>query len=148
MRRNFIETFLGALVLLVAFSFLLFAYTSRTLVEEDGYYTVQAKFLKVGGIQVGSDVRISGIRVGSVIEQFLDPLTYDAVIKMAINSSVKLTSDTEAAIISDGFLGDKYIDLKLGASKDEIVNGGSLEKTKDFKSMEDLIGEIIYLVTD
>lgn len=148
MRRNFIETFLGALVLIVTFSFLLFAYTSTKLTVKEDFYLVEAKFLKVGGIQVGSDVRISGIRVGSVREQLLDPLTYDAIIKMSINSSVKLTSDTEASIISDGFLGDKYIDLRIGVSNDQIVDGGSLEKTKDFKSMEDLIGEIIYLVTD
>ena len=78
MRRNTIETVLGGVVIVVAGFFLVFAYTSADLRRVDGY-EVTANFSSVGGLQSGSDVRISGVKVGTVTSQTLDPSTYLAV---------------------------------------------------------------------
>jgi phospholipid/cholesterol/gamma-HCH transport system substrate-binding protein len=146
MRRNPIETVLGAVVLVIAAMFLVFAYTTADIGAVTGY-PVSAKFLKVGGLEIGSDVRISGIRVGTVTGQSLDQATYQATVNMSIAADVALPVDTEAAIVSDGLLGGKFVNLVPGRSAERIPPGGVIAKTRDFQSLEDLVGEIIFLAT-
>ncbi len=146
-RRNPIETILGALVLAVAAMFLVFAYSVADLRAVTGY-DVTAKFLKVGGLERGSDVRISGITIGSVTAQKLNPETFEAQVTMSIAPEVVLPTDTEAAIVSDGLLGGKYVNLVPGRSNERIAAGGFITRTRDFQSLEDLVGEIIFLATN
>ncbi|MCC6914197.1 MAG: outer membrane lipid asymmetry maintenance protein MlaD [Rhodospirillaceae bacterium] len=146
-RRNPIETVLGAVVLVIAAMFLAFAYSAADLRAVTGY-DVTATFLKVGGLERGSDVRISGINVGTVTGQHLDPQTFEAKVTMSISSDVKLPADTTAAIVSDGLLGGKYINLVPGQAAERIAAGGSIARTRDFQSLEDLVGEIIFLATN
>lgn len=147
MSRNPVETVLGALVLAVAGFFLFFAYNTADLKKVKGY-DVTANFAKVGGLNVGADVRINGIKVGTVLSQNLDPQTYNAVVKLSISLDIKLPQDTEASISSEGLLGGKFVKLDPGHSSDIVPPGGSLTKTRDFKSLEDLVGEIIFLATE
>ncbi|MEQ8510714.1 MAG: outer membrane lipid asymmetry maintenance protein MlaD [Rhodospirillaceae bacterium] len=146
MKRNPIETVLGAVVLFVAAIFLFFAYSTAQVATRDGY-EVEATFLKVGGLQVGSDVRISGINVGTVTSQSLDKKTYEARVKLVIDPTVSLPNDTVASIVGDGLLGGKYVDLRPGQSADNLEDGGVIENSQDFQSLEDLVGEIIFLAT-
>ncbi len=146
-KRNPIETVLGAVVIVVAAMFLVFAYSASDLRAVTGY-DVTATFLKVGGLERGSDVRISGINVGTVTNQRLDPQTFEAKVTMSISSDVKLPADTTAAIVSDGLLGGKYINLVPGQAAERIAAGGVIAKTRDFQSLEDLVGEIIFLATN
>ncbi len=117
MRRNTIETVLGGVVIVVAGFFLVFAYTSADLRRVDGY-EVTANFSSVGGLQSGSDVRISGVKVGTVTSQTLDPSTYLAVVHMTIDPSIKLPKDTVAVIASESLLGGKYMSLQPGGDPD------------------------------
>lgn len=147
MKRNPIETVLGAVVLVVAAMFLAFAYSIADLQAVAGY-EVKATFLKVGGLERGSDVRISGIDVGTVTGQTLDPNTFQAQVVMSIAPDVKLPADTEAAIVSNGLLGGKYVSLVPGRAQQQIPAGGVIAKTKDYQSLEDLVGQIIFLATN
>lgn len=146
MRRNAIETVMGAVVLLVAGVFVFFAYDMAQVKAVEGY-EVTALFYKIGGLNEGSDVRISGIKVGTVIEHELDPESYDARVRMTITREVKLPVDTVASIASEGLLGGKYVRLEPGTDKSYIKDGGTITKTKDFRSLEDQVGEIIFLAT-
>ena len=146
MNRNPIETVLGAVVLVVAGMFVALAYSSAQVATTQGY-EVQATFLKVGGLQVGSDVRISGINIGTVSRQSLDQNTYEAEVTMVIDPKVSLPDDTVAAIVGDGLLGGKYVDLQPGRSPQRIADGGKITSSQDFRSLEDLVGEIIFLAT-
>lgn len=146
MRRNPIETVLGAVVLVIAAIFLFFAYSTAQVATRDGY-EVEATFLKVGGLQVGSDVRISGVNVGTVVDQSLDHQTYEARVRLVIDPAVSLPKDTVASIVGDGLLGGKYVDLRPGQSSSMIQGGGVIENSQDFQSLEDLVGEIIFLAT-
>lgn len=146
MGRNLAETFLGGMVIVVAATFLYFFLNTAQVKAVSGYQ-ITAKFFKVGGMNPGSDVRISGINVGTVSETTLDPETFDAVVVMTIKPSVRLPKDTIATIASGGLIGGKYVRLKPGNSKDLISEGGVIEKTEDFKSLEDQVGEIIFLAT-
>ncbi len=146
MGRNFAETVMGGMVLAVAMVFLYFFVNTAQISAVEGY-SVSAAFAKIGGLQKGSDVRISGINVSTVISSGLDSETYDAVIKLSIEPSVKLPKDTVAMIASEGMIGGKYVRLRPGSSKSYIQPGGSINKTEDFKSLEDQVGEIIFLAT-
>lgn len=146
MGRNLIESIMGAVVLVVAALFMIVAYNTVSFAPSKGY-ELTANFLKVGGLQRGNDVRISGIKVGTVVDQSLDPDTYDAVIRLHLNEGIKLPVDTEASIASLGLLGGAYLQLKPGQESDVIQPGGKIENTRDFKAFEEQVGEVIFLAT-
>lgn len=146
MGRNAVETIMGAAVLLVAGVFVYFAYNTAEIKAVTGY-EISANFYKVGGLTKGSDVRISGIKVGTVLETRLDPATFEAVVTMSISPEIKLPADTQATIASNGLMGDKYISLKAGNAMNFLDPGGKVISTKDFRSLEDQVGEIIFLAT-
>ncbi|HZT87712.1 MAG TPA: outer membrane lipid asymmetry maintenance protein MlaD [Stellaceae bacterium] len=143
MRGNVIETVMGAVVLIVAAVFLWFAYNSSQVREVSGY-DVNATFDRVDGIRDGSDVRISGIKVGSVVSERLDPKTFRATVRMSIDPSIQLPDDTSAEIVSAGLLGDKYMALVPGGSDKNIPPGGEIKVTQSSISLENLIGQMIF----
>jgi phospholipid/cholesterol/gamma-HCH transport system substrate-binding protein len=147
MKRNVIEAVLGAVVLVIAAIFLVFAF-SVAKVKSTAGYPVSATFDKVGGLERGSDVRISGITVGTVTGQALDPKTFQAEVTMSIAPNISLPGDTEAAIVGDGLLGGKYVNLVPGRADDKIAAGGKITRTRDYQSLEDLVGQIIFLATN
>ncbi len=146
MRKNAVETVLGAVVLVTALVFLVFALNTAQVRTVDGY-KVSAAFFKVGGLTSGSDVRINGIKVGTVSDLNLDAGTFDAVVSMSIRSDVKIPADSVAAIGSAGIVGSKFVSIQPGGAKDFVADGGKIARTKDFKSLEDQVGEIIFLAT-
>ena len=146
MRRNAVETVLGAVVLMVAGVFVYFAYSTAEVGTKPGYQ-VKASFLNLGGLSNGSDVRISGVKVGRVIGLSLDPDTFDAVMTMTVSHDVELPVDSVASIASAGPLGGKYVRLDPGTSSEFIEPGGAVAETRGFRSLEDQVGEIIFLAT-
>jgi phospholipid/cholesterol/gamma-HCH transport system substrate-binding protein len=143
MKGNMIEAVMGAVVLIVAAVFLSFAYNTSQLKSVDGY-SLTANFQRIDGIREGGDVRISGIKVGSVLSETLDPKTYLATVRMSINHNVKLPDDTVAEIVSAGLLGDKYVSLVPGGSDKMIPAGGTIKYTQASVSLENLIGQTIF----
>ena len=143
MSRNLIETVLGAVVLVVAALFLFFAYTTSQVRAVAGYQ-VTAEFDRIDGIRDGSDVRIAGVKVGSVIGAKLDPKTFLATLRISIAHKYKLPDDTVAEIVSSSLLGDKYMALVPGGSDKVIPPGGRIKYTQSPASLENLIGQMIY----
>jgi phospholipid/cholesterol/gamma-HCH transport system substrate-binding protein len=146
MSRNIIETGMGAVVILVAVVFLVFSYNISDLRPAQGYDVI-AKFNAVDGLAVGSDVRIAGVKVGTVVDQRIDQNEYRAVVTMKINPNIELAEDTGVRISSAGILGGKYVKLEPGSSKQMVKEGGELTNTKDVISLEELLGKVIFLVT-
>ncbi len=146
MRKNAVETILGGVVLIVAVIFLTFALNTAQVKAVVGY-NVSAAFLKVGGLTNGSDVRINGIKVGTVSDLQLDPQTFDAVVSMSIREDVAIPTDSVAGIGSSGIIGGKFVSIQPGGAKEDLPDGGEITRTKDFKSLEDQVGEIIFLAT-
>ena len=147
MGRNLVETVMGAVVLAVAAFFLWFAYSQADLGTVK-CYAVTAAFQSVGGLDNGADVRINGIKVGNVLDQTIDPQNFDAVVRMSISPSIHLPEDTVATVDSSGLLGDKYLKLIPGTSAKTIPPGGAVANTKNYQSLEELVGQIIFLATD
>lgn len=146
MGRNLIETIMGAVVLGVAGFFLAFAYNHADLKQVKGY-DITAQFASVGGLETGADVRINGIKVGTVAGHALDPNTFNAVIRLTILPDIHLPKDTVATIATEGLLGGKFLKLEPGRSRERIAEGGTITKTKDYKSIEEMVGELIFLAT-
>jgi len=143
MRHNLIETVMGAVVLLVAAFFLVFAYTSSGVRTTKGYPLV-ARFERIDGLNVGSEVRLSGVRVGTVIQEDIDTNSYLAVVKFEVNSNIRLPKDTSAEIISDGLLGNKYIALVPGGEETFLQAEEEVVHTQASVSLESLIGQAIF----
>ena len=133
--------------MVVAVLFLVFAYRVSDLQVVKGY-TLNAEFMKVGGLSIGSDVRINGIKVGTVTAQKLNNEDYMADVTFSISSDIKLPKDSTVSIVSDGLVGDKFVKIEPGKSGEYLKAGDSFANTKDFKTIEDMVGEIIFMVTD
>ena len=142
-KENIIEALIGAGVLLLATWFVTFAYdrTQRGGVS-DGY-TISARFPNTSGVSVGTDVRVSGLKVGTVADETLDTTTYQAVLKLTIDSAVKLPLDTSAAITSEGILGGNYISLSPGGDPEMLRAGDEITDTQGAVDMMGLIGSVI-----
>ena len=147
MKRNVIETVLGGVVLLVAGLFLVFAYFGSDVKPVKGYEII-ARFDAIDGLSIGSDVRIGGVKIGSVVDQSIDTEDFRAVVTLAILPEVKLPEDTKASITSAGLLGAKYVKLEPGGAGTRIAGGGEIEQTKSVISLEEMLGKVIFLVTD
>ena len=143
MKGNVIETVMGAVVLVVAALFLFFAYSTSQFRALPGYQ-LTANFERIDGIRDGSDVRISGIKVGSVLATTLDPKTFLATVTMSVEPSVQLPDDTVAEIVSSGLLGDKYMSLVPGGSDKDLSPGGRIKFTQSSVSIEHLIGQMMF----
>ncbi len=140
-----IETAMGAVVLAVAGLFLFFAWNAADLRPVEGY-TLKASFASVGGLAPGSDVRIGGVRVGSVTGQRIDPATYRAEISFTVQAGLALPADTEATVTSDGLLGGKYLRLVPGSAKERLAPGATLARTRDALALEELLSRAIFLL--
>ena len=147
MNKRPVETMMGIVVLVVAAVFMLFAYNVSDLKVVKGY-EVNARFMKIGGLNTGADVRINGIKVGTVTSQKINPEDYMVDVKLSIMSDVELPVDSVITVAGDGLMGDKFIKIEPGKSKEKLQPGSTFEQTKDAKSLEDMVGEIIFMVTN
>jgi phospholipid/cholesterol/gamma-HCH transport system substrate-binding protein len=107
----------------------------------DGY-DVTARFNKAEGVAVGSDVRLSGVVVGKIVAQALDD-QFHAVLTLRLAPSVALPKDSNAAIETDGLLGDKYVALQPGGDEDTLKPGDRITYSQDSLAVEDLLEMII-----
>lgn len=150
MGRSIFETILGAVVLAVAFLFLGFAYSSSDLQKVKGY-VLSANFPMVDGLKEGIDVKINGVKVGSVQSLHLitdpGPNQYLVHVRMTIDPNVRLPSDTIAMISTESLLGGKYMSLEPGVDDDDIIKTdgtGRVTRTQPPLRLDDLIGQLIY----
>jgi phospholipid/cholesterol/gamma-HCH transport system substrate-binding protein len=143
MHRNVIETVMGGVVLIVAAVFLVFVYSTSSIRTSSGY-ELSARFNRVDGVSPGTDVRLSGIKIGAVSDIELDRESYLAVLHMAIDNDVQLPTDSSAKITSDGLLGGTYLALEPGADEEMLAPGGEIRITQDPINIGDLIGRFIF----
>ncbi len=147
MGRNVVETLLGAVVLVVAGLFVVFAYSTTNIRAVRGYEIV-AKFDRIDGLATGSDVKLSGIKIGTIIEQKLDPETYRAVVRLSIDGAIKLPKDTVAQVATEGLLGGNFIALVPGADDETIPPGGEIRYTQAPVNLVQLLGKFIFNAAD
>jgi phospholipid/cholesterol/gamma-HCH transport system substrate-binding protein len=142
-RRNAAELLAGAVVLAVAAGFLVYAVASTGRAAVGGY-PLHARFDHIDGLALGADVRVAGVKVGSVLAARIDPQTYQAVVDFSVRDGLKLPKDSSAAVTSDGLLGGKYLALEPGGDTAMLPSGGQVAITQSSISIEQLLGKFIF----
>ncbi len=144
MASNVAETIIGAAVLAAAGGFLVYAAQTAEIGGVGGdYYEVSAPFRKADGLGVGADVRVSGVKVGTVTALGLDQNTYRAVAKLTISDDYKIPEDSTVTIATEGLLGGSFISIDPGASDFFFENGSVAEFTQGSVSILELVGRAI-----
>src|ERR1700755_1240250 len=141
--RNIVETIVGALVRVVAALFVFYAFAKSDRTGPDGYEVI-ARFGRIDGLKRGSDVTLSGVKVGTVTGFDLDKKTYQAVVHLTLSSSVHLPTDTNAKIVSESLLGGMVVVLEPGADKKTIATGGEITNTQDSIPLTELIAKHVF----
>lgn len=143
--RNFGEIAAGAAVLLVAAGFLSYAVVNNGRSAVGGI-SLHAEFENIGGISTGADVRIAGLKVGSVTALDIDPKTYQARATFTVRDDIKLSADSSATIATGGLLGGNFLSLAPGGDTKMLADGNAITITQSAVNLEDLLGKFIFNV--
>jgi phospholipid/cholesterol/gamma-HCH transport system substrate-binding protein len=140
--NNLPETIIGAIVVAVAVLFIVFAYM-RTGTGSLSGYEILARMPKVDGLGIGTDVRLSGIKIGSVSDLTLDPKNYLVTVHMNIREDIKVPDDSSLIVTSSGLLGSSYISLTPGGSDKMLAAGGMIQNSQGSVDLMGLVGRFI-----
>ena len=137
------EALIGLFVVLVAVWFGHYAWARTGGGRSANAIRVTAQFPNVTGVNVGTDVRVAGMRIGQVVAQHLDPKTYQAEVTLALDPNTPVPSDSSAAITSEGFLGGSYIALIPGGASSPLKNGDTILDTQGSVDLMSMVGQFI-----
>lgn len=140
---NYFDFIIGTFVILCAVFFFYSSFKSSKINTSSGY-SLYAKFQNVNGISSGSDVKISGVKIGTVTDQFIDEKTFRATVKFSIDNKIKLPSDSSAKIVSDGLLGSKFLEINPGSQDDFLASGDELIFTQSSVNFEELLAKFMF----
>jgi phospholipid/cholesterol/gamma-HCH transport system substrate-binding protein len=141
-RYDIAETLTGACVLLASIAVLTFAFFRSGIVDGSSYRLL-ADFDHIDGLGVGADVRIAGVKVGSVTDETLDPKSFLAIVSMTVQDGIQLPVDTGAVITSDSPLGVQYISLSIGGDVKILAPGQTITITQSAINLEQLLSNFI-----
>jgi phospholipid/cholesterol/gamma-HCH transport system substrate-binding protein len=142
---NRFETLVGAAVVALAIGF--FFYASKTAGvggTVSGGYKVIAEFDNAAGINVGTDVRLAGIKIGTVTAQSLNAENFMARVEMTLDPKVTLSDDTAAKISSEGLLGGNFIAMEPGGSETKLAEGSLMTLTQGAVDIWSLISSAMF----
>ena len=140
MKENKLEVIIGAVVLSVALGFVVFLYQSTGLsVSNSGHYELKADFRSADGVHVGTDVRLAGVKVGTVSGLSLNVETYRAEAKLTIENKVDIPDDSALTVSSEGLLGGIFIEIIPGASYEYMQPGDEFLDTQGSVSLLSLL---------
>jgi phospholipid/cholesterol/gamma-HCH transport system substrate-binding protein len=143
MQNNTVETLIGAIVVAVAAAFLFFAYSSTHSGGLSGY-DLKATFNSADGITSGADVRLHGIKIGTVSSIDLDPKSYNAIVHLSLRDDVKIPDDSSIKVISSLLGGNSYLAVQPGGSDRMLPAGATITNTQGSVDLMGLIGRAIY----
>ncbi|MFQ3307444.1 MAG: phospholipid/cholesterol/gamma-HCH transport system substrate-binding protein [Candidatus Midichloriaceae bacterium] len=147
--KGIFESLLGFIVIFIAIGFSYFAYKNTdTNLNNKESYVLEARFDNIDGIKIGSEVRISGIKIGNVVGQNLDNETFSAIVKMSVDNTIKLPIDSTIQILSSGFIGDKYLAISPGMEESFLKNNDLFEFTQSSLNIETLISKFLFGLKD
>ncbi|WP_156679699.1 outer membrane lipid asymmetry maintenance protein MlaD [Sphingomonas profundi] len=142
-RENGAEALIGLLVVLLAAWFVSFAWSRTGGGGPADAIRVKALFPNAAGVNIGTDVRVAGLKVGTVAAQTLDPASYQVDVTLAIDPKLKIPKDSTAAITSEGLLGSTFIALVPGGDTTPLKNGDTIIDTQGSIDMMSMIGQFI-----
>lgn len=143
MAENTTETIIGGIVLAVAIGFVTFAYQSTDSAAPANSYNLTASFRSAQGINVGADVKMAGVKVGTVTGITLDRLSFRAIMSIAVDADLELPDDTAILISSEGLLGGNYVEMVPGGSPDNLTAGDEIYDTQGSVSLVSLLMKFV-----
>lgn len=139
MAENRAEVLAGVAVLAAAIGFLAYSVGGGRFAPGAESYVLTASFRSVEGIRTGSDVRLAGVKVGTITRLTLNPQTYYADAVIEVDSTLSLPDDSAILISSEGLLGGNYVELVPGGSEDMLAPGDEIEDTQGSVSLLTLL---------
>lgn len=143
MAENKLEILAGALVLVAATGFFVYASQGAGMGAQGGSYPLTASFRSVQGITAGSDVKLAGVKVGTITAITLNPTTYFADVALAIDEAVVLPTDSAILISSEGLLGGNFVEIVPGGMPDNLGPGDEIEDTQGAVSLVSLLMKFV-----
>jgi phospholipid/cholesterol/gamma-HCH transport system substrate-binding protein len=143
-KNSTVETLIGAVVVAIAAVFFMFAYQTSGKSHAAGAYRVSAEFDNAEGVSVGTDVRVAGVKVGSVVDFTLNAENFQANVLMELDPKVKLTEDATAKVTAEGLLGSKFISLEQGGAEAVLADGGVISNTQGAVDIWSLISQAMF----
>jgi phospholipid/cholesterol/gamma-HCH transport system substrate-binding protein len=143
MAENVTEVVVGAAVLAVAVGFVVYAGQTSGIVGGGDGYTLRASFRAVDGVTVGTDVRLAGVKVGTVTALTLNPQTFFADATFTVRDGVILPEDSAALISSEGLLGGNFVELVPGGAVETLAPGAEIEDTQGSVSLTGLLAKFV-----
>jgi len=123
MSNQMVETIIGAVVIAVAAFFLFFAYGQTEQAAGPGY-VLSARMDNATGISAGTDVRIAGIKVGTVTRTELDAINYSARIHFTVQTDIELPEDSSIRVAQEGLFGGSFIQVQVGGDFENLLGEG------------------------
>jgi len=148
MAENRLEIAAGALVLVVALGFAAYAGKGMGLAPTGDAYQLRASFRSIQGVGLGADVKLAGVKVGTLSDLTLNADTYMADAVITIDKSVQLPTDSAILISSEGLLGGNFIELQPGGMPDYLAPGDEIEDTQGAVSLITLLMKFVGTKTD
>ncbi|MBA3911397.1 MAG: outer membrane lipid asymmetry maintenance protein MlaD [Rhodobacter sp.] len=133
------EILVGAAVLAVALGFAAYAARGTGLMRTPDSYPLTASFRSIEGITVGSDVRLAGVKVGTVTDLTLNPATFFADARISMRKDVLLPVDSTILVSSEGLLGGSFIEILPGGAMENLEPGTEIEDTQGAVSVITLL---------
>ena len=147
MKKNYFETILGTVILIFSIFALSVFIKGNSVQDEKSMISLSAKFLKAGGVIVGNDVKLRGVKIGTVSKVYLDD-EFFAVVEFYIDEKINLPTDSQVSINNDGLLGGKYLSIVPGTTENKsLINKDEFLNVVDYESIEDQVSKIIFLAT-
>ncbi|MDD2839738.1 MAG: outer membrane lipid asymmetry maintenance protein MlaD [Rickettsiales bacterium] len=144
MKNNTFETLIGTLVLLIAILFTFMASKiSDSRQKMSSGYVLNAYFSNIEGLNIGADVKISGVKIGSVLDIDLNQ-NYAANVKVKLPKDLHIPVDSIFKVSTSGLIGNKFVNIKIGADEEYLKNGETAEFTESTMDLEDLIGRFVF----
>ncbi|MDP3195727.1 outer membrane lipid asymmetry maintenance protein MlaD [Tabrizicola sp.] len=133
------EIVAGAAVLAIAAAFALYAVQGSGVVSQPSSYPLTASFRSVEGVNVGTDVRLAGVKVGTVTALSLNPETFFADATISMRNDVALPVDSTLLVSSEGLLGGTFVEVQPGGALEVLEPGGEIEDTQGAVSLITLL---------
>ena len=133
----------GAAVLAVAAAFAVYAAKGTGLAGRGDSYPLTASFRAVDGISPGSDVRLAGLKVGTITSLKLNPDTFMADAVIDIRSDIRLPADSAILISSEGLLGGNFVEIMPGGALENLEPGQEIEDTQGSVSLVSLLMKFV-----
>ncbi len=137
------ETVIGGVVLAAAAGFIYFAMQTTGFTASGGQYPLYAKFRSVEGLNVGSDVRLAGVKIGTLTGITLDQDTYRAVAKMSVDEGIAIPDDADIKVAADGLLGGAFLEITAGGSPFMLEAGDEILLTQGSISLINLLMKFV-----